>query len=70
MTQPQNATVSNHFRELIEREKRHALMIQRNEFARKAIAARIDEQKVKRIFSLTETAYIQLAANVRAGCTE
>lgn len=44
-------------------------LFDRNGYARRAIAAKVDAEKVKRIFALSDTAYQQLVYQVQAGVT-
>lgn len=52
---------------LAEREGRFAAKVRGHEQARQAIAKGIDREKVQSLFALSDTAYEQLAGQVRAG---
>lgn len=54
---------------LAERDAKFSAKVRGHEQARKAIARGIAAEDVKALFDLSDTAYEQLAAQVRAGCT-
>jgi len=52
---------------VLRRNQHDVLLFDRNEYARRAIAARVEPAKVKRIFGLSDTAYRQLEGQAKEG---